>query len=217
MPVHCWRSSCDLDVGVDLVELGDRVLDHLVRRVAAVEPQADRLALAVRRRRRPAAVGRRPAARRRRSPRRPRSRRRAVAAARRRRRRRRRRRACRRRPARPATARSCLSCSRCPPLDGCWWWVLSPSGGPDRAGPDSPPGPEIGSTSSDAELLVEDERGGADEDVVERRTCWPARSRSLGDHGHRAGGDRRRRVAGGTSRWPPARARTARRRRRRAR
>ena len=34
----------DLDVGVDLVELGDRVLDERVGRVAAVEPQSDRLA-----------------------------------------------------------------------------------------------------------------------------------------------------------------------------
>ena len=35
----------DRDVRMDLVELGDRVVDELVGRVAAVEPQPDRLAL----------------------------------------------------------------------------------------------------------------------------------------------------------------------------
>ena len=46
MPVHCWRSNVTFDVGVDLGELGDRVLDDLVGRVAAVQPEPDGLATA---------------------------------------------------------------------------------------------------------------------------------------------------------------------------
>ena len=205
MPGPLLALELDLDVRVDLVELGDGVLDDLVGRVGAVEPQADGAALTgaltdrdgrglgpagrgrtvVSAASVPAAPSVPPAPR-------CRSGRRCRCA--RRRRRRRRRRAGRGGQHRQHPHGSCSVHGRSPRLNGAVVVVMWRSGRLGRPGcvTPCPAGSDrVGARrSSDAELVVEDPGGRADEHVVEAERAGP-HDEAVGEHGHRAG-----------ARWP---------------